>query len=123
MPTSTSDAYPEDEEELTAGRRQEEEDVDPETFDDTEFYQQLLREFLDAADPNALGGMNALRKLRNKKRKVVDRRASKGRKIRYTVHPQLVNFMAPVPRELPPVATKLLATLFGQNHMAIENGG
>jgi protein AATF/BFR2 len=31
-----------------------------------------------------------------KKRKAVDRRASKGRKIRYTVIDKLVNFMVPV---------------------------
>jgi protein AATF/BFR2 len=32
---------------------------------------------------------------RRRTRKHVDRRASKGRKIRYTVIPKLVNFMAP----------------------------
>jgi hypothetical protein len=30
---------------------------------------------------------------------MVDRRASKGRKIRYTVQPKLVNFMVPRPSE------------------------
>ena len=31
----------------------------------------------------------------------VDRRASKGRKLRYTAHPKLENFMAPEPRDDP----------------------
>ncbi|KAL8199175.1 UNVERIFIED_CONTAM: hypothetical protein K2H54_036205 [Gekko kuhli] len=38
----------------------------------------------------------AIQKLRSKIRKKVDRKASKGRKIRYHVHSKLVSFMAPI---------------------------
>lgn len=40
--------------------------------------------------------IEALRKYRRKKNNV-DRKASKGRKIRYTVHDKLQNFMFPIP--------------------------
>jgi protein AATF/BFR2 len=79
----------------------EEEDArDPETFDDGEFYSQLLRELLDGA---AGGGAAAARAAgaaaaaaaaaAKKRRRLVDRRASKGRRIRYHVHEKLVGFM------------------------------
>eukprot|EP00250_Pteridium_aquilinum_P022809 c25735_g1_i1 orf=320-1726(-) len=82
---------------------------DPELIDDTEFYQELLREFLESSDPSSLGTLYAVRKLRNKNRKVVDRRASKGRKIRYNVHDKIVNFMAPIPMNMPQMAEKLFS--------------
>lgn len=47
-----------------------------------------------------------------KHRKEVDRRASKGRKIRYKVHDKIVNFMAPVTKETPAVAAELFTRLF-----------
>lgn len=47
-----------------------------------------------------------------KVRKEVDRKASKGRKIRYKVHEKLVNFMAPVTKEAPGVAAELFTKLF-----------
>lgn len=49
----------------------------------------------------------------SKKRKHVDRRASKGRKLRYTVQPKLVNFMTPVDHQLPIYASQLFSNLFG----------
>lgn len=59
---------------------------DTETFDDGEFYQQLLKEFLERS-AGALGSLgHDLAKSRGvKKRKQVDRRASKGRKIRWVL--------------------------------------
>jgi protein AATF/BFR2 len=48
-----------------------------------------------------------------KQRKVVDRRASKGRKIRYHVHEKLVNFTTPVEQEGPQFAAQLFSNLFG----------
>lgn len=48
-----------------------------------------------------------------KQRKVVDRRASKGRKLRYHIHEKLVNFMAPVELEAPQYASQLFSNLFG----------
>jgi protein AATF/BFR2 len=47
-----------------------------------------------------------------KRRKVVDRRASKGRKLRFHTLDKLVGFMAPAPRERPPFAEQLFRNLF-----------
>ncbi|KAB1225173.1 Protein AATF [Morella rubra] len=55
----------------------------------------------------------ALKRSQTKKRKVVDRRASKSRKIRYHVHEKIFNFMAPLPMDLPPIAPKLFENFFG----------
>ncbi|GMH29724.1 hypothetical protein Nepgr_031567 [Nepenthes gracilis] len=89
-------------------------DGDPELLDDSEFYQQLLKEFFETIDPSSSEtAFYALKKLQTKKRKVVDRRASKSRKIRYNVHEKIVNFMAPQPMDLPPMAPKLFESLFG----------
>ncbi|KAG8473659.1 hypothetical protein CXB51_035995 [Gossypium anomalum] len=87
---------------------------DPELLDDSEFYQQLLKEFFETVDPTSSEtAFYALKRLQTKKRKIVDRRASKSRKIRYHVHEKIVNFMAPEPMNLPPMAPKLFENLFG----------
>nr|CAD1836488.1 unnamed protein product [Ananas comosus var. bracteatus] len=99
-----------------ADKKNEEENVDgdPELLDDSEFYQQLLKEFFESCDlASSEATFYALRKLQPKKRKVVDRRASKSRKIRYHVHEKIVNFMPPMPMVLPPMAPKLFENLFG----------
>lgn len=52
-----------------------------------------------------------------KSRKAVDRRASKGRKVRYHVMPKLVNFMVPVEDKYPEADDRISAlftNLFGQ---------
>ncbi|KAM3197364.1 hypothetical protein ACQJBY_072805 [Aegilops geniculata] len=90
---------------------------DPELIDDSEFYHQLLKEFLESCDNGASeSAFYALRKKQNKKRKLVDRRASKSRKIRYSVHEKIANFMAPVPMTVPPMASKLFENLFGMGN-------
>jgi len=82
---------------------------DPDTFDDGEFYAQLLKEFVEAA-----GGGGAAAKARGpKRRKNVDRRASKGRKLRYDVHDKLVGFMARTDSPEPALARQLFGALFG----------
>ncbi|KAH7548024.1 hypothetical protein JRO89_XS14G0056100 [Xanthoceras sorbifolium] len=89
-------------------------DGDPELLDDSEFYQQLLKEFFETIDPTSSEtAFYAIKKLQTKKRKIVDRRASKSRKIRYNVHEKIVNFMAPLPMDLPPMAPILFENLFG----------
>nr|XP_043624233.1 putative uncharacterized protein DDB_G0270496 isoform X2 [Erigeron canadensis] len=89
-------------------------DGDPELLDDSEFYQQLLREFFETVDAGSSEtAFYALKRLQTKKRKIVDRRASKSRKIRYHIHEKIVNFMAPEPMNIPPMATKLFENLFG----------
>ncbi|XP_042483665.1 putative uncharacterized protein DDB_G0270496 [Macadamia integrifolia] len=89
-------------------------DGDPELLDDSEFYQQLLKEFFETFDvKSSETALYALKRLQTKKRKIVDRRASKSRKIRYHVHEKIVNFMAPEPMKQPPMAPKLFENLFG----------
>ena len=83
-------------------------------YDDNDHYQQLLAEIISAASAAALDGSGgsgasgghdadllakaaAARRKNKKGASVVDRRASKGRKMRYTVHAKLANFMAPRP--------------------------
>lgn len=95
--------------------------LDPELFDDGDFYHQLLREYIERktasiTDPEQISksvivirGIFSsnefssrhwaqLRKLRTKLKKNRDTRASKDRKIRYNVHKKLVNYMAPIDR-------------------------
>ncbi|KFU86233.1 Protein AATF, partial [Chaetura pelagica] len=79
-------------------------DIDEEIFDDDDFYHQLLRELIErkttSLDPNDQVAMGrqwlTIQKLRSKIKKKVDRKASKGRRIRYHVHSKLVSFMAPI---------------------------
>ena len=48
-----------------------------------------------------------------KRRKQVDRRASKGRKLRFHVQDKLVSFMSPVEAAADAMAPKLFTNLFG----------
>lgn len=80
---------------------------DPTIYDDADFYTLLLRELVDQrmtdstnTGPAALASITsngtALPSIRQfKVKKPVDTKASKGRKMRYTVHEKLQNFMAP----------------------------
>ncbi|KAG7535048.1 AATF leucine zipper-containing domain [Arabidopsis thaliana x Arabidopsis arenosa] len=87
---------------------------DPELVEDAEFYRQLLKEFLETIDPaSSEAAFYEMKKFQTKKRKIVDRRASKSRKIRYNVHEKIVNFMAPRPAKIPPNTADLLKNLFG----------
>ncbi|CAA2947097.1 Apoptosis antagonizing transcription factor transport [Olea europaea subsp. europaea] len=88
--------------------------ADPELLDDSDFYQQLLKEFFETIDPaSSESAFYAMKRLQTKKRKIVDRRASKSRKIRYHVHEKIVNFMAPRPMNLSPDASMIFQNLFG----------
>jgi protein AATF/BFR2 len=86
---------------------------DAETFDDGEFYQQLLKELIEAGGASGAAAGGGLAARAPKRRKAVDRRASKGRKIRYHVVDKLVGFCAPVEAGLPPFAAQLFGNLFG----------
>ena len=55
----------------------------PEVFDDSDFYQLLLKEFLEAS--NATAGMLPLPDRRKKAKAARDRKGSKGRRLRYDV--------------------------------------
>ncbi|XP_071621231.1 protein AATF [Heliangelus exortis] len=99
-------------------------DIDEEIFDDDDFYHQLLREFIErkttSVDPNDQVAMGrqwlAIQKLRSKIKKKVDRKASKGRRIRYHVHSKLVSFMAPIDHCTmnDDARTELYRSLFGK---------
>lgn len=88
-----------------------------EGFDDSEFYQQLLREYVasTAAEAGGVAGSHdfaaLITKHKSKKREGVDRRATKGRKLKYVAHPKLVSFMAPVPYVVPPELSYDLDTI------------
>ena len=70
-------------------------------FDDDDFYHTILRQIIDnklniGQDLHSSAKKLAeIQRLRAKSKKVVDTKASKGRKIRYDVIEKLVNFMAP----------------------------
>ncbi|KAK3060145.1 hypothetical protein LTS18_009205 [Coniosporium uncinatum] len=78
---------------------------DPDIYDDADFYGLLLKELLEqkgqdaavaGADFAPQSQWQAAREAKTKKN--VDTKASKGRKLRYTVHEKLQNFMAPEDR-------------------------
>ncbi|XP_026321013.1 protein AATF [Hyposmocoma kahamanoa] len=85
---------------MTKGRKENDEYIS-EIFDDSDFYHQLLRELIecksaDISDPVQLSRQwIALQQMRSKMKRKVDTKATKGRKIKYVVHNQLVNYMAP----------------------------
>ncbi len=88
---------------------------DPEVFDDTDFYQQMLRDVIESRGDGTSAAEDWIALQREKKaKKKVDTKASKGRKLRhvlffvhsdnllthsdrYEVHEKLQNFMVPVP--------------------------
>lgn len=78
-----------------------EEEYNSEIFDDDDFYHQLLRELIEYKTANVTDPVQLskqwieLQQLRNKMKRKIDTKATKGRRIRYSVHPKLVNFMAP----------------------------
>ncbi|XP_052892917.1 protein Aatf [Anopheles moucheti] len=122
----------------TADKREDERDetdeqttssvFDGEIFDDSDFYHQMLRELIEyktstTDSPQEIAKkMAELQRLRNKMKKTVDTKASKGRKIRYVVHNKLVNFMAPVPDYdwTDEAKDELYGSLFGQTPAAEE---
>lgn len=64
-------------------------------YNDADFYQQLLKEYISTAghsssEPTVKEAMKGGKRLKRTKKKGVDVKASKGRKIRYTVHDKLV---------------------------------
>ena len=75
---------------------------DPEIFDDDDFYHQLLRELIESKTSDSADSLSISRKLleiqrlRNRMKKKVDTKASKGRKLRFETQKDLMNFMAPV---------------------------
>ena len=79
-----------------------ENDDNKDTFDDSKVYQQLLKDFVATSASSKSGTSSRMIKSSknndSKTKKEVDRRASKGRKIRYKEIPKLVNFTFPLSR-------------------------
>ena len=69
------------------------------TFDDTDFYHQLLQDLIHNKTTSNLGETGQkwleLNRNRSKSKRNINTKATKGRKIRYDVYPKLVSFMAP----------------------------
>lgn len=95
---------------------------DPEIYDDADFYQLLLKELVDQRTTDSSAPGSAVPTIRwaaikeAKTRKQVDRKASKGRKLRFTVHEKIQNFMAPEDRRNweQDAIDRFFGTLFGQ---------
>ena len=84
-------------------------------FEDSKLYQHMLQDYIALSaergkDNVAVAAAERLkRSMKKKTKKDVDRRASKGRKIRYVVHEKLQNFTFPINR---PAATMTEDVLF-----------
>ncbi|KJZ71648.1 Protein BFR2 [Hirsutella minnesotensis 3608] len=96
---------------------------DENIYDDADFYQVLLKELVDQRTVETSGSqadgvptvmLTAAKEA--KTRKQVDRKASKGRKMRFTVHEKLQNFMAPEDRRSweQDAIDRFFGTLFGR---------
>ncbi|RSM06640.1 Protein BFR2 [Fusarium ambrosium] len=92
-------------------------------YDDADFYQVLLKELVDqrtvdgsSASAGAVPTVMLTAAKEVKTRKNVDRKASKGRKMRFTVHEKLQNFMAPEDRRAweQEAIDRFFGTLFGR---------
>lgn len=96
---------------------QKKKSYDMEVYDDRPFYTLLLKTFIASASHNDGQGVNSrdLEELKKYKRSkvVTDRKASKGRKIRYMKHKKMENFMFPVHvQESATDSNKLFRSLF-----------
>ncbi|KAL6710119.1 rRNA-processing protein bfr2 [Coniothyrium glycines] len=97
---------------------------DASIYDDADFYGLLLKELLEqrSSDLNANGSAEFVVQApwqlarENKTKKIVDTKASKGRRLRYTVQEKLQNFMAPEERGQwgDRQREELFGSLFGQ---------
>ena len=92
---------------------------DDRIYDDADFYGLLLKELLEQKSQDSVAASNIdlnFNLKREAKAKNVDTKASKGRKLRYTVHEKLQNFMAPEDRSTwsDRQSDELFGSLFGQ---------
>jgi protein AATF/BFR2 len=109
---------------------------DPHIYDDADFYQLLLKELvgqrmIDSSsisaplgdDGKSVAQWTAVKEAKTKKN--VDTKASKGRKMRYTVHEKLQNFMAPEDRGSweQDAIDRFFGTLLGQRMSLGEDDG
>lgn len=104
--------------------------VDEKIYDDADFYGLLLKELLEQKSADSVAASNVDIDFNNMRReakakKNVDTKASKGRKLRYTVHEKLQNFMAPEDRGSwgERQSDELFGSLFGQRMGLREDVG
>ncbi|KIV91936.1 hypothetical protein PV10_06422 [Exophiala mesophila] len=99
-------------------------------YDDSPFYQSLLRDLIASksnSDQSLAMSVDSYLPIKlhasGSRNKKVDTKASKGRKIRYTVHEKLQNFMAPEDRTSweDGAATEFFASLLGRTAVLDEN--
>ncbi|KAH9827840.1 Apoptosis antagonizing transcription factor [Teratosphaeria destructans] len=103
---------------------------DPKIYDDADFYGLMLKELLEQKSADSVSASNVNIDLsfqmrrEAKTKKNVDTKASKGRKLRYTVHEKLQNFMAPEDRRTwgERQTDELFGSLFGQK-LGLAEGG
>jgi len=88
--------------------------TDDQIFGDTNFYQLLLKDFVNSKKRVDKSLEKELGKEIQKKARLknIDRKASKGRRMRYQTIPKLCNFVAPIPEENNLIRDQLLASLF-----------
>jgi len=98
-------------------------DLDEEAYDDSGLYHALLKDLTSAAEPDARGsgvdrqvivaGASSHKAGLKRVTRTVDRRATKGRRLKYTTVEELVGFLAPRPRHDAPVeVAAVVASLF-----------
>ncbi len=99
---------------------------DSRIYDDADFYGILLKELLEQKSAGSVTAahvdINFNLKRETKAKKNVDTKASKGRKLRYTVHEKLQNFMAPEGRGTwsERQADELFRSVFGNSRVLGE---
>ena len=73
---------------------------DSEIYTDSRFYAATLKQFLESHSSSSAdaSAVNRRHRKRGGRRKNVDRRATKGRKLKFVEHPKLLNFMTPSAR-------------------------
>ena len=75
---------------------------DDQVYDDNDFYQMQLKEFISSSSINDVERSRLETKVSfklKKTKRTVDTKASKGRRLKFTPHSKLLNFMAPQPQE------------------------
>ena len=88
-----------------------------EIFDDTDFYQHMLRDLVDgnkSADDPFERSRNwlAIKEQSAKMKRPIERNISKDRVLRFDVQEKLVGYMAPVPLQIPPYTEQIFNDLF-----------
>ena len=100
---------------------------DAKIYDDADFYGLMLKELLESKSSDSLtaSAIDFDPRKEAKTKKHVDTKASKGRKLRYTVHEKLENFMAPEDRRRwgDRQADELFGSLFGRTLALGEDVG